>query len=131
MIYDTIHGRNKSRCSAVGSVRALGAWGRRFEPCHLDHFYKSCRKKSVNTGIVGLYILVEIAIYQKLTNFCELGHAQTTTTGCITAGRFHSSTFPVTIVTVKKNSNPSVEVIYSFLDADGIISDYTFFAAVH
>ena len=25
-----------SRCSAVGSVRALGAWGRRFEPCHLD-----------------------------------------------------------------------------------------------
>ena len=27
-----------SRCSAVGSVRALGAWGRRFEPCHLDQY---------------------------------------------------------------------------------------------
>jgi len=27
-----------SRCSAVGSARALGAWGRRFEPCHRDQF---------------------------------------------------------------------------------------------
>ena len=28
--------RRPTRCSAVGSVRALGAWGRRFESCHLD-----------------------------------------------------------------------------------------------
>ena len=27
-----------SRCSAVGSARGLGPWGRRFDPCHLDHF---------------------------------------------------------------------------------------------
>ena len=26
-----------SRCSAVGSARGLGPWGRRFDPCHLDH----------------------------------------------------------------------------------------------
>ena len=26
-----------SRCGAVGSARGLGPWGRRFEPCHLDH----------------------------------------------------------------------------------------------
>ena len=25
-----------SRCSAAGSARGLGPWGRRFEPCHLD-----------------------------------------------------------------------------------------------
>ena len=30
-----------SRCSAVGSVRALGAWGRKFESCHLDQEYPS------------------------------------------------------------------------------------------
>ena len=28
----------KSRCSAVGSARGLGPWGRRFDPCHLDQF---------------------------------------------------------------------------------------------
>ena len=27
----------QSGCSAVGSVRALGAWGRRFESSHPDH----------------------------------------------------------------------------------------------
>ena len=26
-----------SRCSAVGSARGLGPWGRRFDPCRLDH----------------------------------------------------------------------------------------------
>lgn len=25
-----------SRCRSVGRLRALGAWGRRFESCHLD-----------------------------------------------------------------------------------------------
>ena len=29
-------GAKKSRCSAAGSARGLGPWGRRFEPCHLD-----------------------------------------------------------------------------------------------
>src|SRR5690606_21264195 len=27
---------SESGCSAVGSARALGAWGRRFESCHPD-----------------------------------------------------------------------------------------------
>ena len=31
-------GATTSRCSAVGSAPALGAGGRRFEPCHRDHF---------------------------------------------------------------------------------------------
>lgn len=30
--------RRKSRCCTVGSMPALGAGGRKFEPCHLDWF---------------------------------------------------------------------------------------------
>ena len=37
-----------SRCGAVGSARGLGPWGRRFEPCHLDH--KIILKKLVKSS---------------------------------------------------------------------------------
>ena len=32
-----------SGCSAVGSARGLGPWGRRFESCHSDHLFKEIR----------------------------------------------------------------------------------------
>ena len=37
IIYKRWAKNNISRCSAVGSARGLGPWGRRFDPCHLDH----------------------------------------------------------------------------------------------
>lgn len=45
--------RDLSRRSAVGSARGLGPWGRRFDPCHLDHirpFFKKIHQnlKTVN-----------------------------------------------------------------------------------
>ena len=26
-------------CGSVGRARGLGPWGRRFDPCHSDHFF--------------------------------------------------------------------------------------------
>ena len=44
IIYKRWAKNNISRCSAVGSARGLGPWGRRFDPCHLDHTIAILRK---------------------------------------------------------------------------------------
>ena len=64
-----------SRCSAVGSARGLGPWGRRFDPCRLDHTIAILRElkkiakvwKSINQWILinTLFLCSSQKFYKK------------------------------------------------------------------